>query len=283
MIVHVPPDAAVECWAVGRDGQRLASSAGGELDVPTGGFLEVRGRRRSRVRLAWLAGTGVPVVSVDVRRGEVGEDDLVAVASLPDLALLTAAGDELGVRTVTALGSAGRLAVLQLAAPALRPGDLEPLRGAERLRQVRLEVPGVPAGEVLDVLAGRRLGVFGLSAPRLTAAQLDRVGSTWPLRELAVTVDRVDFAALRGVSRLASLTTLGLDGEAVSVESADVASLVIALPRLVSLDITAGGRPVPPGPLLGAWWIRPGLRINGLAMDAGATARFVARWPSSRR
>ncbi|MGH3095578.1 MAG: hypothetical protein ACRDMV_06205, partial [Streptosporangiales bacterium] len=130
MTLHVPPEAEVECWVVGLDGRRLGSSAGGELEVPDGTVLEVRGRRRRRVRLAWLADAGARVISVDVRRSEVGEEDLLAVATLPDVAVLTAAGDGVTPRAVRAIAAVPRLAVLQLGAPALGPDDLEPLRRA---------------------------------------------------------------------------------------------------------------------------------------------------------
>src|SRR5690606_6237958 len=93
VIVRLPRDAAVDIWAVASDGRRLTGAAQGEVDVPDGAVLEVRGRRRANAKLAWLTELSIPVVSVDVRRSQVSALDLVAAASLPHLAVLTAAGE----------------------------------------------------------------------------------------------------------------------------------------------------------------------------------------------
>lgn len=280
MIVRVPPEAEVECWAVGPDGRRLGSSAGGDLEVPDGAVLEVRGRRRKRVRLAWLADAGVRVISVDVRRSEVAEDDLLAVAALPDVAVLTAAGDGVTARAVREIAAVPRLAVLQLGAPTLGPGDLQPLRAATGLRQVRLDVPGVPEREAVDTFAARSLGAFGLAQPRVPAETVLRISALWSLRELGLATQRLDAELLETVARSAGLIRLAVDALDVELGVPDIDRLVRELPKLRTLDLTRDGVQVDPSLLLGAWRQRPGLRVNGLAMGADATARFVSRWPS---
>lgn len=280
MIVRVPPEAEVECWAVGPDGRRLGSSASGDLEVPDGTVLEVRGRRRRRVRLAWLADAGARVISVDVRRSEVAEDDLLAVAMLPDVAVLTAAGDGVTPRAVRAIAAVPRLAVLQLGAPALGQGELDPLRAATALRQVRLDVPGVPEREAVDTFAARALGAFGLAQPRLPAETVRRIIALWPLRELGVATQRLDGEMLETVVRSDGLIRLAIDATTVDLAAHDVDDLVRGLPKLRTLDLTRDGVQLDPSLMLGAWRQRPGLRVNGLTMGADATARFVTRWLS---
>lgn len=280
--VLVPNDAAVECWAVASDGRRLASSAGGVLEVPQGAVLEVRGRRKAHAKLSWLTEVNVPVVSVDVRRSVLSADELIAASSLPHLAVLTAAGDAIDVFVLEAIARAPNLAVLQLEAPALRAGDLRPLRSAMRLRQVRLDAPNLPATEILDVLGDRKLSAFGLTAPRVSEYAFDQVVTRWPLRELSVALERVDRESLRLAAQLTGLVHLALDGLAVDLEDHDVTTLVARAPELYSLDLTENGAQVSPDLLVGAWWLRPGIRINGLAMDEEATARFIDRWRRRR-
>ena len=280
--VLVPNDAAVECWAVASDGRRLASSIGGTLDVPQGAVLEVRGRRKAHAKLSWLTEVNVPVVSVDVRRSVLTPFELMAAASLPHLAVLTAAGDAIDMFVLEAIARAPNLAVLQLEAPALRAGDLRPLRSAMRLRQVRLDVPGLPASEVLDVLGDRKLTAFGLTAPRVTEYAFDQIVSRWPLRELSVALERIDHATLRLAGQLTGLVHLALDGLLVDLGPYDVTTLVARSPELYSLDVTQDSAQVSPDLLVGAWWLRPGIRINGLAMDEDATARFIDRWRRPR-
>lgn len=280
--VVVPKDAAVECWAVASDGRRLASSTGGTLEVPQGAVLEVRGRRKAHAKLSWLTEVNVPVVSVDVRRSVLTPIELTAAASLPHLAVLTAAGDAIDTFVLEAIARAPNLAVLQLEAAALRAGDLRPLRSATRLRQVRLDVPNLPACEVLDVLGDHKLTAFGLTAPRVNEHVFDQIVSRWPLRELSAAVERVDRATLRLAGRLTGLVHLALDGLLVDLGGFDVTTLVARMPELYSLDLTEEGAQVSPDLLVGAWWLRPGIRINGLAMDQDATARFIDRWRRPR-
>ncbi|MBO0828730.1 MAG: hypothetical protein J2P24_13215 [Streptosporangiales bacterium] len=280
--VVVPNDAAVECWAVASDGRRLGSSTGGTLEVPQGAVLEVRGRRRARAKLSWLTEVNVPVVSVDVRRSVLTPFELMAAASLPHLAVFTAAGDAVDVYVLEAIARAGNLAVLQLEAPALRAGDLRPLWSATRLRQVRLDVPNLPVSEVVDVLGDRKLTAFGLTAPRVTQHAFDQIVSRWPLRELSVALERVDRATLRLAGRLSCLAHLALDGLRVSLGEFDVTALVARLPELRSLDLTEDGAQLSPDLLVGGYWLRPGIRVNGLAMDEQATARFIGRWRRPR-
>lgn len=276
--VSVPSDAAVECWAVASDGRRLASSTGGALEVPQGAVLEVRGRRKAHAKLSWLTEVNVPVVSVDVRRSVLTPFELMAASSLPHLAVLTAAGEAIDVFVLEAISRAPNLAVLQLEAPALRAGDLRPLRAATRLRQVRLDVPNLPASEILDVLGDRKLTAFGLTAPRVTEYTFEQIISRWPLRELSVALERIDHAALGLVGQLTGLVHLALDGLSVDVGGYEVATLVRGMPELCSLDLTEDSAQVSADLLIGAWWLRPGIRINGLAMDEDATARFIDRW-----
>lgn len=278
MIVRVPEGAGVDIWAVAGDGRRLTGTGSGTLEVPDGAVLEVRGRRRRQARLAWLAEVDVPVVSVDVQRSEVAAFDLVAVASIPHLAVLTASGAAIDGQTVEAIARAPSLAVLQLNAPSLRRGELLSLRTALRLRQVRLDVPNVPPEEVVEAMGERSLVAFGMSQPRLTALLLDQVLALWPLRELSVAVQYIDSATMSALRRLTSLRQLAIDGSWTELTVWDVTALVTGLPELGELDVTESGRQVSPDLLVGAWWVRPGLRINGLAMDATATGRFVERW-----
>ncbi|MQA06188.1 MAG: hypothetical protein GEV07_26880 [Streptosporangiales bacterium] len=278
MIVRLPQQAAVDVWAVAADGRRLAGAASGVLDVPDGAVLEVRGRRRARAQLAWLTELSIPVVSIDVRRSRVNAYDLMAAASLPSLAVLTAAGDVIDRSVVAAISQAPNLAVLQLTAPALRAGDLLPLRAAGRLRQVRLEVPQVPAAEVVEVLGQRQLVTFGLSEPRMTAGLFDQVATLWPLREMAVAVDYLDRAMLSVVRRLSGLGQLALDARWAHVTALDVTELVCGLPGLRQLELTQAAKPIATELLLGALWLRPGLCVNGLTMTPQATARFIERW-----
>jgi hypothetical protein len=280
--VLVPNDAAVECWAVGSDGTRLASSTGGPLEVPQGAVLEVRGRRKAQAKLSWLTEVNVPVVSVDVRRSVLNPFELMAASSLPHLAVFTAAGDAIDAFVLDAIARAPNLAVLQLEAPALRAGDLRPLRGAIRLRQVRLDVPNLPATEVLDVLGEHKLTAFGLTAPRVTDYAFEQIVSRWPLRELSVALERVDRSTLRLAGQLTGLVHLALDGLLVDLGGYAVTTLVSQVPKLYSLDLTEDGTQVSPELLVGAWWLRPGIRINGLAMGADATARFIDRWRRPR-
>lgn len=278
MIVRVPEGAGVDIWAVASDGHRLAGAGSGTLDVPDGSVLEVRGRRDRQARLAWLAELEVPVVSVDVQRSEVAAFDLVAVASIPHLAVLTASGAAIDGPTVAAIARAPSLAVLQLAAPSLRRGDLIALRTALRLRQLRLDVPNVPPEEVVEAVGERSLVAFGMSQPRLTALLLDQVLALWPLHELSVALQYIDSATMSALRRLAGLRQLAIDGNWTELTAWDVTALVTGLPELAELDLTEAGRQVSPDLLVGGWWVRPGLRINGLAMDATATGRFVERW-----
>lgn len=278
MIVRLPRDAAVDIWAVASDGRRLAGVADGEIDVPEGAVLEVRGRRRARAKLAWLTELGAPVVSVDVRRSEVSGFDLVAAASLPHLAVLTAAGETIDGEVLAAIARAQNLAVLQLTAPSLHRGELLPLRYATRLRQVRLEVPQVPPEEVVDVLSERSLEVFGLAEPRMTAGLFEQVVSAWPLRELSVAVEHLDRYTCTTVRQLGGLVQLAVDGRWAELAAIDVAWLVNGLPQLRQLDLTEAGRQLSPELLVGAWWLRPGLTVNGLTMAKEATERFVERW-----
>lgn len=276
--VVVPNDAAVECWAVASDGRRLASSSGGALEVPQGAVLEVRGRRNAHAKLSWLTEVNVPVVSVDVRRSMLNPFELMAASSLPHLAVLTAAGDAIDTFVLEAIARAPNLAVLQLEAPTLRAGDLRPLRSAIRLRQVRLDVPNLPASEVLDVLGDRKLIAFGLTAPRVTEYAFEQIVTRWPLREFSVALERIDHTTLRLAGQLTGLVHLALDGLLVDLGAYHVTTLVTRMPELYSLDLTQDSEQVSPDLLVGAWWLRPGIRINGLAMDEDATSRFIDRW-----
>lgn len=268
----------MDVWAVAADGRRLASAVDGALEVPEGAVLEVRGRRRANAQLAWLTEIPVPVVSVDVRRSKVSAFDLMAAASLPSVAVFTAAGEVIDRSVVAAISRAPNLAVLQLTAPALGAGDVLPLAAAARLRQVRLEVPQVPAAEVVQTLGERALVTFGLSEPRLDSALFEQVVALWPLRELSVAVEYLDRSMLAAVRRLSSLTQLALDARWVQLTATDLSALVCGTPALRQLDLAQNGQPVSTDLLIGALWLRPGMCLNGLTMTPQATARFVERW-----
>ena len=182
--------------------------------------------------LAHLATDHPRLVSLNLARSAIADDDLVALAKFPNLELLNLGQTAISDAGLVHLRGLSKLAHLYLPSTRITGAGLASLSGLDHLEELLVGRTGIDDDGLAHLTGLKNLSRLDLSGTPVTDAGLADLAGLTSLQDLNLSGTRITDAGLDHLRGLAKLRKLNADGT--QVNEAGASALKAALPGLRS-------------------------------------------------